>query len=60
MLPLAQLGIARANASLGNVDAARRAYEQLFATWKGADADFAPLAAARAEFARLAKTSTRP
>ncbi len=60
MLPLAQLGIARANASLGNVDAARRAYEQLFTTWKGADADFSPLASARAEFARLAKTSTRP
>ena len=57
MIPLAHLGIARAHARLGNIAASRRGYEELFAIWKRADADFVPLVAARAEYARLA---TRP
>jgi tetratricopeptide (TPR) repeat protein len=57
---LAYLGIARAHARSGNVDASRRAYEELFGIWQHADADFAPLAAARAEYGRLAQTTTRP
>jgi tetratricopeptide (TPR) repeat protein/predicted Ser/Thr protein kinase len=60
MIPLAHLGIARAQARLGNVDASRRSYEALFAIWKRADADFTPLVAARAEYARLARSATRP
>jgi eukaryotic-like serine/threonine-protein kinase len=60
MLPLAHLGLARAQARLGNADAGRRAYEELFEIWKRADADFAPLAAARAEYARLTRSTTRP
>ena len=57
VVPLAQLGIARAQARAGDVAAARRAYEDLLATWQGADPDFRPLATARAEYARLVKTS---
>jgi eukaryotic-like serine/threonine-protein kinase len=52
-VPLAHLGIARAKARLGDFDGSRRAYETLFTIWKSADADFAPLLAARAEYARL-------
>ena len=53
MVPLAQLGLARAHARSGNIEAARRAYDELFTIWKAAEPDFAPLAAARAEYARL-------
>ena len=53
VVPLAQLGLARAQARLGDIDGSRRAYEELFAIWKAADADFAPLLAARAEYAAL-------
>jgi tetratricopeptide (TPR) repeat protein/predicted Ser/Thr protein kinase len=60
MIPLAHLGIARAQARLGNPDASRRAYEELFRIWTHADAGFPPLIAARAEYARLAKPTTRP
>ena len=60
MLPLAQLGIARAHARAGDVAASRRAYEALLSTWKAADADFHLLADARAEYARLAATAPRP
>jgi hypothetical protein len=60
MVALAHLGIARAHARSGNDAASRRAYEELFTIWKTADADLAPAAAARAEYARLAKTSTAP
>jgi hypothetical protein len=57
VVPLAQLGIARAQTRAGDTAAARRAYEDLFTTWQGADHDFRPLATARAEYARLVKTS---
>jgi tetratricopeptide (TPR) repeat protein len=53
VVPLAHLGIARAQARSGDRDAARRAYEALFAMWKSADPDFPPLVAARAEYAAL-------
>ncbi len=60
VLPLAQLGLARAEARGGNIDAARRAYDELFTLWKGAEPDFAPLAAARAEYARLTTPPSIP
>jgi serine/threonine protein kinase/tetratricopeptide (TPR) repeat protein len=53
VVPLAQLGMARAYARSGDIAASRRAYEELFAMWKGADAEFHPLLAARAEYAKL-------
>ena len=60
IVPLAHLGLARAHARAGDRAASRRAYEDLLAIWKNADADFAPLAAARAEHARLATKTTVP
>ena len=45
MVPLAQLGLARARAGAGDADGARRGYDELFKIWKNADADFAPLLA---------------
>jgi tetratricopeptide (TPR) repeat protein len=59
-VPLAQLGVARAHARNGDTSASRRAYEELFTIWKKADADFAPLLAARSEYARLAGATTHP
>lgn len=53
VVPLAHLGIARARARAGDVEGSRRAYEELFAIWKAADEDFAPVVAARAEYRRL-------
>jgi hypothetical protein len=58
MVPLAHLGIARAETRAGDLAAARRAYEALFTIWAHADADLPPLVAARAEYARLATTGT--
>jgi outer membrane protein assembly factor BamD (BamD/ComL family) len=53
VLPLAQLGIARAKAGAGDAAGARQAYDELFKTWQSADADFAPLLAAKSEYAAL-------
>ena len=53
VIPLAQLGLARAHVRGGNLDAGRRAYEELFSIWRHADEDLGPLLAARAEHARL-------
>jgi len=50
--PLARLELARALAASGNRARSRATYEELFALWKGADADYPPLVAARAEYAR--------
>ena len=58
VIPLARLGIARALSRGGDIAGGRRAYEDLFAIWKGADAGFEPLAAARAEYRRLTATPT--
>ena len=60
MVSLAHLGIARAHARSGNVDASRRAYEELFTIWNLADPDFAPLAAARDEYSRLPRRTAHP
>ncbi len=60
VLPLAQLGLARAHARSGKIDAARRAYDELFALWKSAEPDLEPLAAARAEYARLTTPTSLP
>jgi eukaryotic-like serine/threonine-protein kinase len=53
VIPLAHLGKARAHARSGNVEASRRAYDELFSIWASADDDLAPLLAARAEYTRL-------
>jgi hypothetical protein len=53
LLPLAQLGAARAAALGGEHDTARTAYTAFFKVWEGADEDLRPLQQARREFARL-------
>ena len=53
ILPLSHLALARLYAGAGDVAAARRAYDDVFAIWKDADPDLAPLVAARAEAAQL-------
>jgi tetratricopeptide (TPR) repeat protein len=50
---LAQLGVARTAAMLGDTAASRSAYEAFFAMWKDADADIPVLVAARKEYERL-------
>jgi hypothetical protein len=57
--PLAWLGRARAAVLAGQADEARTAYERFFALWTSADQDLAPLAAARGEYARLLRSSSR-
>jgi len=57
VLPLSQLGLARAHARAGDPAGSRRAYEALFATWAPADGDFRLLGIARAEYGRLARTT---
>jgi predicted Zn-dependent protease len=49
----AQLGLARAYTLVGDKDSARKAYQELFVTWKDADADLPPLVAAKNEYAAL-------
>jgi eukaryotic-like serine/threonine-protein kinase len=51
---LAQLGLARAHAGAGDVEKARRAYQDFLAEWKDADSDLPLLFEAKAEYARLA------
>lgn len=53
LLPLAQLGLARALAAGGKTPESRAAYEAFFLLWKDADADLPLLADARREFAAL-------
>jgi tetratricopeptide (TPR) repeat protein len=52
--PLAYLGLARADALLGDSVRARAAYQNFFKVWKDADSDVPMLKQARAEFAKLA------
>ncbi len=52
---LSQLGRARAAAMIGDVDTASRAYEDLFALWRDADANLPVLVQARREYARLSR-----
>ena len=51
------LGLARARAAAGMVSAARQSYETFFGFMKDGDPDLPALAAARAEYGRLAKTT---
>jgi tetratricopeptide (TPR) repeat protein len=53
LYPLAHLGLARAAALTGDIDKARKAYEDFLALWHGADAGLQPLIEARQEHARL-------
>jgi pentatricopeptide repeat protein len=52
-IPLARLGLARIYAQQGDSAKARTTYQDLFAQWKDADPDFAPLVAAKGEYAKL-------
>ena len=52
--PQAQLGLARAYVLAGDKLAAKKAYDDFFATWKDADPDLPQLLAARKEYAVLA------
>jgi tetratricopeptide (TPR) repeat protein len=53
LLPMAQLGVARALAAGGQAAESRKAFESFFTLWRGADADLPLLAQARQEHARL-------
>ena len=50
---LAHLQLGRAQAMMGNKEAARRSYQDFFALWKEADTDLPILHAAKAEYAKL-------
>jgi len=51
--PLLQLGLARTNAMQGNLENSRKAYNDLFTTWKDADPDIPILKQAHAEYSKL-------
>ena len=53
VIPLAQLGLARAYAMSCQPDKAKIAYQDFFATWKDADPDVPVLKQAKAEYAKL-------
>lgn len=55
LLPLAELGLARARARLGDIDGSRRAYERLFHRWRDADADLPLVLLARSEYHALSR-----
>jgi serine/threonine protein kinase/Flp pilus assembly protein TadD len=50
---LAQLGLARAEAAVGDNGAARTAYQDLFTLWRDADSNLPALVSARAEYDKL-------
>jgi hypothetical protein len=50
---LAQLQLGRARAMGGETAAARKSYEDFFATWKNADPDISVLLQAKAEYGKL-------
>jgi eukaryotic-like serine/threonine-protein kinase len=56
--PLAQLGLARANAMLGDREKSRKAYDDFFTTWKGADPDIPILRQAKAEYKKVTGTAS--
>jgi eukaryotic-like serine/threonine-protein kinase len=58
VVPLAHLGLARASGRNGDLATSRREYNELFTIWRRADADFGPLADARAEYARLSSSTS--
>jgi eukaryotic-like serine/threonine-protein kinase len=53
LVPLSQLGLARARAMTGDAAGARTAYQDFFALWKDADPDVPVLKQAKAEYAKL-------
>jgi outer membrane protein assembly factor BamD (BamD/ComL family) len=53
LVPLAQLGLARAAALQKDVPMARAAYETFLSLWSGADADARPYVQAKEEYAKL-------
>jgi eukaryotic-like serine/threonine-protein kinase len=53
IVPLAQLGMARAYAQSLQPEKAKTAYQDFFATWKDADPDVPIFKQARAEYAKL-------
>ncbi|MGW8181021.1 MAG: tetratricopeptide repeat protein, partial [bacterium] len=52
-IPVAQVGLARAQVMMGDIAGARKAYEDFFEMWKDADPDIPLLQEAKAEYARL-------
>jgi eukaryotic-like serine/threonine-protein kinase len=58
--PLAQLGLARSYAGLGEQEKSRKAYDDFFATWKDADPDIPILRQAKAEYRKLGATASAP
>ncbi|PYV56312.1 MAG: hypothetical protein DMG96_04800 [Acidobacteria bacterium] len=54
--PLAKLGLARAYAMQGDREKSRKAYDELFTTWKDADPDIPILRQAKAEYKKLTAT----
>jgi eukaryotic-like serine/threonine-protein kinase len=56
--PLAQLGLAQANAMQGDRDNSRKAYDDFFTTWKDADPDIPILRQAKAEYKKLTATAS--
>lgn len=54
ILPLSQLGLARALAHQGKTNAATEAYQSFFQMWRSADTDSPILKAVHSEFAALA------
>jgi tetratricopeptide (TPR) repeat protein len=53
LYPLAYVGVARAAVLSGDYPTARKAYQDFFALWKGADANLPILVAARAEYEKV-------
>jgi tetratricopeptide (TPR) repeat protein len=53
LYPLAYVGLARARALTGDTAGGRKAYEQFFSIWKGADPDIPIYQQAKAEYANL-------
>ena len=58
LYPLAYVGRARAAARLGDVDASRQTYEELFKLWQDADSDLIIVRNAKREYEQL--VSSRP
>ena len=57
LFPLAHLGLARAEAQMGNKSASRAEYARFFDVWKEADADLPILVEAKAESAKLLESN---
>ena len=51
--PLAHLNVGRASKLDGEIEKSRKAYQDFFSFWKGADPDIPILKEAKAEYAKL-------